>query len=239
MIRTLRYLGSFIRYMGYWGSRVLLAALFRVRQRAGGIYDRAAREWGRGMLRGTGITVQVEARERLEPAVPAVYIANHASQIDIWAILAELPGTVRFVYKKGMDWIPLMGMAMRAARHIPIKRQVKSAAFAAYDEAAAYIREGSSAVVFAEGTRSRDGRLQPFKKGPFVLAIAAQAPVIPVLCDGTFELMPRGSWSPRPGTVRLVIGAPIPTVGMDYDARTTLAERCRAALLAMGAKVPD
>ena len=236
MIRTLRYIGSFIVYMGFWGSRVLLAAVFRVKQRPGGIYDRAAREWGRGMLRGTRITVTVEGREKLDPMVPAVYIVNHASQIDIWAILGEFPGTLRFVYKKGMDWIPLMGMAMRAARHIPIKRQVKSAAFAAYDEAAAYIRAGSSAVVFAEGTRSRDGRLQQFKKGPFVLAIAAQAPVIPVLCDGTFELMPRGSWSPRPGAIRLAVGAPIPTIGMDYDARTLLAERCRAALLALGAR---
>jgi len=236
VIRTLRYLVAYFVYMGFWGSRVLLAALFRVRQRPGGIYDRAAREWSRGMLRALRIAVQVEGREHLDPSRPVVYVSSHASQIDIWAILAEIPGTIRFVYKKGMDWIPLMGLAMRAARHIPIKRQVKSAAFAAYDEAAAYIKEGSSAVVFPEGTRSRDGRLQPFKKGPFVLAIAAQVPVIPVLCDGTYALMPRGSWSPRPGTVRLAIGRPIPTSGLDYEARGELADRSRAVLLALGAK---
>lgn len=235
MIQTLRYLGCFVLSMGYWGSRVLFAAVFRVRQRSGGIYDRAAREWGRAMLRGTGIRVVVEGRERLDSAAPKVYIANHASQVDIWALLAELPGTVRFVYKKGMDWIPLMGMAMRAARHIPIKRQVKSAAFAAYDEAANYIRGGSSAVVFAEGTRSRDGKLLPFKKGPFVLALAAQVPVVPVLCQGTYEAMPRGSWSPRRGTVVLKIGAAIETRGMTYEDRAALACRTRAALLAMGA----
>jgi len=235
MIRALRYIGCFVAYMGYWGSRVLLSAIVGVKQRSGGIYDRAAREWGRGMLRGTGIRVVIEGRERLDPATPKVYIANHASQIDIWALLAELPGTVRFVYKKGMDWIPLMGMAMRAARHIPIKRQVKSAAFAAYDEAADYIRGGSSAVVFAEGTRSRDGKLMPFKKGPFVLALAAQVPVVPVLCEGTFALMPRGSWSPRRGTIVLKIGAAISTQGMSYEDRAALADRTRAALLAMGA----
>ena len=214
MMQTLRYLASFIGSMGFWGSRVLLAAIFGVRQRPGGIYDRAAREWGRAMLRGTGMRVVVEGGERLDPAVPKVYIANHASQVDIWALLAELPGTVRFVYKKGMDWIPLMGIAMRAARHIPIRRQVKSAAFAAYDEAAKYLRAGSSAVVFAEGTRSRDGKLMPFKKGPFVLAIAAQAPVVPVFCGGTFALMPRGSWTPKRGTVTLKIGDAIVTTGM-------------------------
>ena len=234
-MQTLRYLACFVGYMGFWGSRVLLAAIFGVRQRTGGIYDRAARAWGCGMLRGTGMRVVVEGRERLDPSVPKVYIANHASQVDIWALLAELPGTVRFVYKKGMDWIPLMGIAMRAARHIPIRRRVKSAAFAAYDEAAKYLRAGSSAVVFAEGTRSRDGRLLPFKKGPFVLAIAAQAPVVPVFCGGTFELMPRGSWTPKRGTVTLKIGEAISTAGMSYEDRAALAERTRAALLALGA----
>jgi len=236
MIRTLRYIGSFIVYMGWHGSKVLLAAVTGRRQKTGGVYDRAARDWARGMLRGTRITVEVVGRERLDPSVSKVYIANHASQLDIWAILAEFPGTVRFVYKKGMDWIPLMGLAMRAARHIPIKRRQKSAAFAAYDEAAAYIREGMSAVVFAEGTRSRDGRLKPFKKGPFVLAIAAQAPLVPVLCENTFELMPKGSWSPKPGVVRLVIGAAIPTIGMTYEDRAGLADATRAALIAMGAR---
>lgn len=236
MIRTLRYIGAFIVYMGWHGSKVLSAAVTGRRQKAGGVYDRAARDWARGMLRGTRISVAVVGRERLDPAVSKVYIANHTSQLDIWAILAEFPGTVRFVYKKGMDWIPLMGLAMRAARHIPIQRQQKSAAFAAYDEAATYIREGMSAVVFAEGTRSRDGRLKPFKKGPFVLAIAAQAPVVPVLCENTFELMPKGSWSPKPGVVRLVIGEAIPTIGMTYEDRASLADRTRGALLGLGAK---
>ena len=236
MMSTLRYIGCFIVYMGFWGSRVLLGAVFGVKQRSGGIYDRAAREWGRGMLRGTGIRVVVEGRERLAAPTPKVYIANHASEVDIWALLAELPGTVRFVYKKGMDWIPLMGMAMRAARHIPIKRRVKSAAFAAYDEAATYIRAGSSAVVFAEGTRSRDGKLMPFKKGPFVLAIASQAPVVPVLCQGAYELMPRGSWSPKPGTVVLKVGEAIMTQGMTFEDRSALADQTRAALLALGAR---
>ena len=236
MMATVRYLLSFAIHMGWWGSRVVIAAIFGVRHRPGGIYDRAGRRWGRGMLRGCRIGVRVEGRDRLDPAVPVVYIANHASEIDIWALLAELPGTVRFVYKKGMDWIPLMGLAMRKAKHIPIKRQVKSLAFCAYDDAAKLIRSGVSAVVFAEGTRSRNGRLQPFKKGPFVLAIAAQVPVIPVLCEGTFELLPKGSWSPKPGTITLRIGEPIPTEGLNYEERGSLADRTRVELVRMGAR---
>jgi len=236
MIRFLRYAVSFIIYMGWWGTGVVLAAIFGVRYRPGNIYDRSGREWGRGMLRGCRIKVHVEGREGLDPATPVVYISNHASEIDIWALIGELPGTVRFVYKKGMDWIPIMGLAMRRARHIPIKRQIKSQAFSAYDEAAKLIRGGVSAVVFAEGTRSRNGRLQPFKRGPFVLAIAAQVPVVPVLCEGTYELMPKGSWAPKPGSITIRIGEPIPTAGLGYEDRAKLADRTRSALLRLGAK---
>ncbi len=236
MIQSIRYVTAFVLFMGWHGARVLFAAVTGVRQKTGGVYDDAARQWGKGMLRWTGIGVRVEGSQRLDPGVPTVYVANHASFLDIWAILAEVPGTVRFVYKKGMDWIPLMGLAMRAARHIPINRHNRSAAFAAYDEAATVIRGGVSAVVFPEGTRSRDGRLMPFKKGPFVLAIAAKAPVVPVFCENTYELMPKGSWSPKRGTIVLRIGEPIPSAGLSYQQRDELAQAARAALLALGAR---
>lgn len=235
MIRFLRYAISFIVFTAWYGAIVLLAALAGVRQRTGGVYDRAARQWGRRMLEGTGITVRL-AGEPLDPSVPKVYIANHASFVDIWAILATFPGTVRFVYKKGMDWIPVMGLAMRAMGQIPIDRLNRARSFAAYDRAAAQMRGGTSAVVFAEGTRSRDGRLLPFKKGPFVLAIAAGAPVVPVFCENTFALMPRGSFRPRPGVVTLRVGAPIPTTGRGYEDRDLLAASARAALVALGAR---
>lgn len=237
MIGFLRYVISFIVYMSWAAGTALLAALVGVKHRSGGVYDYTARGWAKGMLRSTGITVRVEGRERLLTPGTKVFISNHASFVDIWAILAEIPGTIRFVYKKGMDWIPLMGLAMRAARHIPIDRKNRSRALAAYDDAAKLIRdEGISAVVFAEGTRSLDGRLQPFKKGSFVLAIAAGVPIVPVFCENTYELMPRGSWSPKPGVVTLRIGEPIPTAGLDVAARDGLARQAREAILAMGAR---
>jgi len=234
MIGFLRYALGWIVYMGFWGGGVVFSALFGVRYRPGNIYDRSGREWGKGMLRFCRIGVRVEHPERI-PSMPVVFVSNHASQIDIWALLAELPGSVRFVYKKGMDWIPLMGLAMRRARHIPIKRQIKSQAFSSYDEAARLIHSGISAVVFAEGTRSRDGRLQPFKRGPFVLAIAAQVPVVPVFCENTFALMPKGNFSPKPGVITIHIGDPIPTAGLSYEDRGALAERTRKELITMGA----
>jgi 1-acyl-sn-glycerol-3-phosphate acyltransferase len=236
MMRAVRYVLALVVFSVWHASKVVLAGLVRVPHRPGDVYDRAGRDWARAVLRWSRIAVTVDGRERLEPAAPRVYIANHASFLDILAMLAETPGTVRFVYKKGMSWIPILGWAMLFARHIPIDRKRLSAAFAAYDEAAEYVRQGTAAVVFAEGTRSRDGRLKQFKRGPFVLAIAAGVPVVPVLCAGTFELLPRGSFTPRPGTVTLRIGEAIPTTGMTVGDREQLAERTRAALVVMGAK---
>ena len=236
MMRALRYAVALVLFSVWHASRVVLAGLVRIPHRPGDVYDRAGGDWARAVLKWCRIGVVVEGRERLDPKVPCVYIANHVSFLDILAILQEFPGSLRFVYKKGMSWIPILGWAMLFARHIPIDRRNRSAAFAAYDEAAQFIRQGASAVVFAEGTRSRDGRLKPFKKGPFVLAIAAQVPVVPVLCLNGFELLPKGSWSPRPGIVTLRIGGAIPTAGMGYDAREGLAERTHGALIGMGAK---
>jgi 1-acyl-sn-glycerol-3-phosphate acyltransferase len=129
-----------------------------------------------------------------------------------------------------------MGLAMRAARHIPIDRHNRSRAFTKYDQAAQMIQGGLSAVVFAEGTRSRDGRLMSFKKGPFVLALAAGVPIVPLYCENAYQLMPRRSWSPQPGTVILHVGAPIPTLGRSYEERDRLARETRAALIALGAR---
>ncbi len=236
MIRAIRYTASVVVLTLWYASKPVLAALIGVRHRPGGVYDRAGRDWGRAVLRWNRIAVEVEGRERLDAARPSVYIANHASFVDILAMLAELPGSVRFVYKKGMNRIPMLGLAMRRSRHIAIDRKNRAAAFAVYEEAAAAIGEGMSAVLFAEGTRCRDGRLQPFRKGAFLLALAARVPVVPVLCVNTFETLPRGSLSPRPGTVSLRIGQAIPTDGMTARDREQLAQRTRAALVEMGAR---
>lgn len=234
-MRALAYLLAFPLCTAWHGGRVILLALLGVRHRTGGsVYDRIQRAWARALLRVTGITVSVEGRERV-PAGPVVFISNHASFVDIWALLDVLPGSPRFVAKKEFMYFPVLGQAMRAMGHISIDRANRASAFAAYDRAATAIRNGVSAVVFAEGTRSRSGRLQPFKKGPFVLAIAAQVPVVPVLCADTFARMPKGRLAPRPGRVTVRFGEPIPTAGLDYEARDALSGRCRRALVALGA----
>jgi len=236
VIRTLRFLAS-VTLLTFWhGGRVLWHALRGHRHLPGGLYDRINRAWAAGMMRWNRVAATVEGLERLPPGQPCVYVANHFSFIDIWVLLERLPGSVRFVYKKELGQVPVFGPAMRASGHIAIDRRNRGAAFAAYDVAAGQVRAGTSAMVFAEGTRSRDGRLLPFKKGPFVLAIAAEVPVVPVAILGAFEAMPKGSITPRPVPVTVRIGEPIPTVGLGYQDRDRISEQCRDAILAMGAE---
>ncbi|HEY2824944.1 MAG TPA: lysophospholipid acyltransferase family protein, partial [Gemmatimonadales bacterium] len=141
-----------------------------------------------------------------------------------------LPTQVRFVAKRELKRIPVLGRAMQAAGHIFINRQNRQQAFGAYDEAAKVIQSGTSAIVFPEGTRSRTGDIQPFKKGPFVLAIAAQVPIIPVYCGGTFTLKAKGRWTITPHPVVAMFGDPIPTTGLTYEDRDALSDRTRAAI---------
>lgn len=230
MLRAASYLVAIVVVTFWHGGRTIGAGLLGVRYRPNGIYDRASRGWGRWLLAATGLPVRVFHRERIPVGLPVVYVANHVSLVDIWALLQELPGSVRFVFKKEMLNIPVLGQALKAARHISIDRKNQAKAFAAYDEAAEAIREGVSAVVFAEGTRSLDGMLKPFKKGPFVLAISAGVPIVPVYIGGTYAIMPRGAMVPRGGTVTLCVGEPIPTTGFDADARDLLADQARAVI---------
>ncbi|MGE0555488.1 MAG: lysophospholipid acyltransferase family protein [Gemmatimonadales bacterium] len=235
MIRTIRYLTATGLYTAWYGSRAVALALIGVKHQTGGsISDRLQRVWGRKLLTANRIEVVVGGPGRL-PGTPVVYVSNHSSWIDIWALLATLPGSPRFVAKKELMKVPLLGQAMRAIGHVTIDRSNRASAFDSYDRAADAIRGGVSVVVFAEGTRSRTGRLAPLKKGPFVLAIAAGVPIVPLYCAGTFECLPKGSLSPVPATVEIRVGEPIATAGLDYEARDRLSGQARDALIGMGA----
>jgi 1-acyl-sn-glycerol-3-phosphate acyltransferase len=125
---------------------------------------------------------------------------------------------------------PRGGVTSRSIGH-------RGAAFAAYDEAAEVVRRGRSALVFAEGTRSRNGHLLPFKKGPFVLAIAGHVPVVPVVVVGSYDLMPKLTLVPKPGEIVLRVGEDISTAGMSYEDRDQLATEARRVMVGLGARI--
>jgi 1-acyl-sn-glycerol-3-phosphate acyltransferase len=240
-----RLIRSFVYYITitvltlYYGSTVIIAALFAVKHRRGGVYDQASYRWARALIRAAGTPVRLVGFERVPQDRPVVYVCNHQSWFDILALASAIPGTLRFVAKKEMASIPILGKAMRAAGHIYVDRQNKAQAIEAYEEVAAIIRSGLPTVVFPEGTRSRSGRLLPFKKGPFVLAIASQVPVVPCYCAGTFNILPKGHLVLRPHPITIYFDDPIETAGMTYDDRHTLLERSRRAMEGLRAQSED
>lgn len=231
MIGVLRYVLALGACTGIHGGRVILAALFGVKHRPGGVYDRAPKAWARQLIRATGLPVVVRGADRLDASAPCVYACNHTSFVDIWVLLATLPGSVRFVAKRELLSVPFFGMALRASGQIPIDRRNLRDAFAAYDDAAKIIAGGVSAIVFVEGTRSRDGGLAEFKKGPFVLAIRAGVPVVPVHVDGGRRALPPGGWRVRRVPVTVSIGERVPTAGLDFESRDAVLRAAREEML--------
>lgn len=230
MIGVLRYVSALAVCTAIHGGRIIIASLFGVKYRPGGVYDRAPRDWGRQILGANGVPLYASGLDRIPAGSPCVYACNHTSFVDIWALLAVLPGSVRFVAKRELLSIPFFGRALKASGQIPINRRNLRDAFAAYDEAAAAIRSGISAIVFVEGTRSRDGSLAEFKKGPFVLAIRAEAPIVPVYVSGAHLALPPGSWQIRRVPVHVRVGMPISTAGRSYDDREHLVAEARSAM---------
>lgn len=166
--------------------------------------------WGLFLLRCAGVDLKVEGLENLDMTRPYVYAANHQSSFDIFAILAALP-KVKFLAKKELFAIPIFGPALGRAGSLPVDRSNRQAAMKSIDQAAQVVREGSSIVIFPEGTRNPTGELLPFKKGGFVLAIKSGQPVVPVSLSGTGAILSRGFGRVHPGPVKVVFGRPIPT----------------------------
>jgi 1-acyl-sn-glycerol-3-phosphate acyltransferase len=182
------------------------------------------------IARAAGMRVITHGRESIDTTRSHVYVVNHVSIMDIPAILHAVPDH-GFVAKRELSRVPFFGAAARAVGVVYIDRENRKSAFAAYEEAALKVREGRSVIVFPEGTRGPNYSLRPFKKGPFVLAIRAGVPIIPVIMHGTIEVTPNGSLDVTPGTVNIHLLEPIPTEGLAYDDRNALADRVQARMI--------
>ena len=211
------------------GLAVIVAALLGVKDKPGGIYDKVPRWWSRAVLFAVGIKVRVHGMENVNSAEPHIFASNHVSWFDVPSLAKVLPRN-KFVAKSELFKVPIFGPAMRAAGMIEIQRENRKAAFGAYDVAAERIRAGNSVVVFPEGTRGHEYPLRQFKKGPFVLAIAAGVPIVPIIVHGTIEIMPRHSLWAHPGTIDIHLLEPVSTTSVDYDHREALMKTVRTRM---------
>ncbi len=184
--------------------------------------------WARGTLRLVGVRLDLEGAEHLQK--PAIYICNHQSAIDVVFVPALLPTTTRFVAKKELLRIPFWGWMLGSAGGIMIDRKNARGAVAAIREGIKALPAGWSVVVFPEGTRSEDGRLKPFKKGAFHMAIESGLPIVPVAFEGAVDVMPKHTLLVRPGTVFVTAGAPLDTSQWKTE---TIDDHIREAFRAM------
>ncbi len=215
-------------YTGVCGTASICGSLFDGRGRW---QQGCARVWSRLILKTSGIRVAVEGLENLNVDETVIFCANHQSAMDIPILFANLPVHFRFLAKRSLFKLPFLGWHLRRSGHIPVDRDRPQEAMKSFDQAAAKIREGSSVVVFAEGRRSRDGRVGPFKGGSFYLAILAGVPVVPITLNGTRAVLKPDTYHVRPGQAEMIIHTPIPTLGLTLDDVEALGERIRDQIL--------
>lgn len=178
-----------------------------------------------------GLKIEVSGLENVEPGRSYVYMANHLSFLDGPLLFYVIPQRVRVILKKSVFRIPIVGQGMRFVGFVPVDRKRASGGKRSIDEAARMMKErGYSFLIFPEGTRSRTGKLQPFKRGGFFLALAAGAPIIPITIKGTFELMPKGRIFPRRGPIKVIFHPPVETAGRTVEDIPALLEAVRQAI---------
>jgi len=188
------------------------------------------RAWGRGIIAVCGIKVRIEGLENLAGLKSYVLVANHQSFFDIFASAAFMPGEPRFVAKKELLKIPIVGFAMQRGGHIIIDRDAGGQAIR---KAIKIIHSGLDVCVFAEGHRHNDNRVHEFNDGAAWLAILSRLPAVPMSISGSGVFFPRGAMFVTPGlTMRMIIGKPIPTENMRSADRTELTRRLEEAVRA-------
>ncbi|MHB8418625.1 MAG: lysophospholipid acyltransferase family protein [Myxococcales bacterium] len=179
--------------------------------------------WAPAVLRVSGVTLRAEPNPALDPEAPYIFVGNHQGYFDIPAAFATIRHPIRFVAKRSLGWVPILGWYLHLTGHVLIERSGRARAVDSLRRAGEKVARGTSLLVYPEGTRSEDdtGAVRAFKKGAFMLALTSQVPIVPVAVDGSHRIKHKREFSIRPGTLRIKIGEPIPTAGL------TIADRDR------------
>ena len=190
------------------------------------------RFWARSLLRISGIKIKVIGLDKIDPAQSYVFMSNHQSTFDIMTCLAVLPGAARFLAKKELFRIPIFAQGMKAVGMIPIDRSNSKKARASLDKAVEEIKNGVSVIIFPEGTRTRDGNIQPFKKGGFILAIKGGIPIAPMVLTGAMQVMQKKDLHLQKGSISIEFLDPIDTSNFSYTQRNELIDNIRDKIIA-------
>jgi len=197
--------------------------------RTGPLYN-AGRRGAKLALWLAGVKLEVTGMEKIPKDRAVVFMPNHQSYCDAPAVFSILPPIIALA-KKEFFRVPVLGQGMALRKFIAVDRKNRERAIQAVNEATERLKAGQSFLAFPEGTRSPDGRLQPFKKGVFVMAINAQAPIIPISLSGSYRIMLRDKWAIHRGVVRIAFHEPVPTAGSTMDDRPRIMERVRQAIV--------
>jgi 1-acyl-sn-glycerol-3-phosphate acyltransferase len=236
--RGLAHYLSYLRSLLFTNNLIILyTVVCGTLSLAGSVFDTGgrwqhfwARTWSWLILKTSGVRVRVKGLENV-PHETAIYCANHQSAMDIPILFVHLPVQFRFLAKRPLFNIPFLGWHLYRSGHIPVDRGQSRKTFR-FDQAVERIRSGVPVVLFPEGTRSRDGALQPFKGGSFYLAIQAGVPVVPITLNGTRHVHEPDTLHVRSGYTEMIIHPPISTAGLnsqDVDGLSAQVHRCIAS----------
>lgn len=175
------------------------------------------------------VRVKVKGRENIEPKTSYIFAANHQGAFDIWTIYGYLGHNFKWLMKKSLEKIFMVGTACREAGHIMVDDSNLHAIKETISKAENTLQGGMSLVIFPEGSRSWDGKMIPFKRGAFMLAGEFKLPVVPVTIDGSFERMPRNTYNITPGTITMTIHKPIYPGERGFNTKTLMAQ-CRSEI---------
>ena len=182
-------------------------------------------------LRAVGVKVRVEGRQRV-PAGACLFVANHTSSADAPAVVGAIPRRIAILLKESLFKWPIAGQAFTLARFIPVNRGDRDSAIASVEKATESLRRGQSFLIYPEGTRSPDGRLQTFKKGAVVMAIKAGVPIVPVVCSGAHRVMRKRSLRIHQGEIVVEFLEPIDPSKYSFEERDELNDRVHDAMAA-------
>ncbi len=234
MFRTVFIYSGTLLLTFVFATAAIVAAIF---SKTGDAPHKVGRVWARAILTFSGIDVSVKGADHIDPIRSSIVMVNHQSNFDIPVLLAHLPLQFRWLAKAELFKIPVFGRAMHGCGYISIDRSNRESAFRSLAKAADTIKKGTSVLVFPEGTRSLDGMIKPFKKGPFILAVDAGVPILPVIVNGTWSIMPKNRLRIKPSRVTLDILPPFETAGYDRTTKDELMDKTRDLLCQRFAEV--